>query len=313
MSTPTSRPEPQPLSIALRERSKPFSLPLGAVTARRRNLAVFAIACVALFYGITSWYYNGLFADTRSFWLPWSEPIYNPATPLWTPHFVYSPVAALALRPFGLLPFPVFAVLWTALGVATYAWLLYPLPVLPRLVAFIAGCLFAANGNTEWAISLMVVVGMTRPSAWLFAAFTKVSPFLGFGWFILRRDWKAVATTGALGILLVIASAIALPGEWPVWLRMLSTFGGQTDVAGKLMPALPLLPRLPIAVGLLAWGAAKRRPDVLPLVIMLSQPDLQPWLIGYLAALPRLELVSPKLKGGAAITSITQGLERKHA
>jgi hypothetical protein len=52
---------------------------------------------------------------------------------------------------------------WTAIGIATYAWLLQPLPQVPRSMALVAGALFALNGNIEWALAAMVVVGMTQP------------------------------------------------------------------------------------------------------------------------------------------------------
>lgn len=296
MRASTSRPEPE-LEAApscLGETSRAVSPSPVDATARRRNLGTLAIAGVALFYGLIVLYYIGPFGDTRSFWLPWSRPIYDPATPLWDAHFVYSPVAALVLRPFGILPFPIFAAMWTVLGIATYAWLLWPLPAVPRVVALAAGCTFALNGNVEWALAFMVVLGMSRPSAWLFAAFTKVSPFMGFGWFVWTRDWHAVATTAAVGALLIIVTAIAVPDLWATWLPMLLTFRDQTAHAGPLMPAVPLLPRIPIAAAVLLWGAATRRSVVLPVVVLLTQPDLQPWIFGYLAALPRLWLMLPR-------------------
>ncbi len=253
--------------------------------ASLRGPFTLGIAALALFYGSFNLYIYGPFVDTRAYWLPWSRPIYDPALNLWMPHFVYSPVAALALRPFGLLPFPVFAVLWTVLGISAYAWLLRPLALVPRLVALLAGCALALNGNSEWTLALMVLLGMRHAPVWLLAAFTKVIPFLGFGWFVLLRDWRAVAQTALIGGTLMAISAVILPGEWVTWAHMLVTFTGQ---AGVLVPAVPLVPRLVAAAALLAWGALRRQPLVLPLVLIATQPDLQPWAFGYLAAVPRL-------------------------
>ncbi len=261
-----------------------------SAAARERwwNLLCFTLAFVALGYGLLVLYVYGPFIDTRSFWLPWSRPIYEPGLPLWIPHFVESPVLALVLRPLGALPFWVFATAWTALAGATYWWLLRPLPAAPRLMAFLAGLAFALNGNVEWALALMVVVGMTQPSVWLLAAFTKIAPFVGFGWFVLQRDWRALATTSFVGALLVGASMALLPGAWSTWIGMLWAFRGQTAHAGLLIPAIPLVPRLALAVAVLAWGVARRQPLALPIVLVLAQPDLQPWMLGYLAAAPRL-------------------------
>ena len=252
------------------------------------NLLAFIVGIVGLAYGLLTLYAFGPFLDTQASWLPWSRPIYNTSLPLWIPHFVGSPVMALFLRPLGLLPFPVFVTAWSALAGVAYWWLLRPLAPAPRLIAFAAACSFVLNGNVEWALAVMVVAGMSRPWAWLLAAFAKVAPFLGFGWFVLQRDWRGVAITAVGGAVLVAVSVVLLPGAWPEWIGMLATFQGQTQHSGLFIPAIPLLPRLPVALALLIWGALRRQPLVLPLVLLLSQPDLQPWALGYLAAVPRL-------------------------
>jgi Glycosyltransferase family 87 len=266
-------------------------LPAHASTGARQrwwNLLSFTVGFVALCYGLLVLYAFGPFVDTRSFWLPWSGPIYDPSLPLWIPHFVQSPVLALLLRPFGVLPFPIFAAAWTTLAAGTYWWLLRPLPPAPRLLALLAGFTFALNGNVEWALAGMAVLGMTRPWIWLLAAFTKITPFAGFGWFVLQRDWRAVGATCLGGALLVVVSMALLPGAWPTWIGMVLAFRDQTAHAGLLTPAIPLLPRLAVALVTLAWGVTRRQPPVLPVVLVLAQPDLQPWVLGYLAAVPRL-------------------------
>jgi hypothetical protein len=258
------------------------------VSSTRLNLSAFLVALVAIPYGILVLGIFGPFGDTRSFWLAWTKPIYDASLPLDAPHFVYSPVIALVLRPLGILPFPIFAAGWTGLALATYWWLLRPLAPIPLLAALLACGTFAVNGNVEWALACMVVLGVRYPAVWLFAAFTKVAPFLGFGWYALRGEWRAVAVTAGIGVGLVAVSAAVLPGAWTTWLQMLLSFGSQTQYSGILLPNVPLLPRLPIAAVILWWGAARRNPVVLPVVLMLCQPDLQPWMLGYLAAVPRL-------------------------
>jgi hypothetical protein len=111
-----------------------------------------------------------------------------------------------------------------------------------------------------------------------------------------------VATTTVIGVALVAVSAVALPGEWSTWGRMLSSFAGEPDV-GQLsltawVPAIPLAPRLLLAAIAVVWGARTRTVAVLPIVLLLSQPDLQSWELGYLAALPRLWL--PRLPNAAS-------------
>ena len=69
---------------------------------------------------------------------------------------------------------------------------------------------------------------------------------------------------------------------------MLRAFGSEPTFGGPFVPNVPLLPRLVVAVAVLALGTARRQPAVLALVVLLAQPDLQPWALGYLAAVPRL-------------------------
>jgi hypothetical protein len=264
------------------------------------NLAVVAYSGVAITLGLLILRTYGPFPDTRSFWLGGSGPLYDPSLPLRVPHFNYSPVAALVLLPLGLLPFPVFAALWTAAGLAAYFWLLRPLPPVPRAAALIAAAVFVLNGNLEWAIAVAAVIGLRHPSAWLVAAFTKVTPFLGFGWFVVRRDWRAVASTALVAVAAVAVAAATLPGSWQTWIGMLVSFVPQTSVThGLLSPAVPLLPRLVAAAVVVAWAARTDRPWALVGVLMLAQPDLQPWMLGYAAALPRL-LGEPRADAAAS-------------
>ncbi len=253
------------------------------------NLAAAGYGLVAFILGLLVIAAYGPFPDTRSFWLGNSGPLYDPGLPITVPRFNYSPVMALVLLPLGRLPWPAFAVLWTACAIAAYAWLLRPLEPIPRLVGLMAGTVFALNGNIEWGLAVVAVVGQRYPSSWLVAAFTKVAPFIGFGWFLIRREWRSVARTAAIGLALALCAALLLPGAWPTWIGMLIAFTPQASQGGGLLsPAVPLAPRLLAAMAVMAWGSITERPWTWVLVLMLAQPDLQPWMLGYAAALPRL-------------------------
>jgi hypothetical protein len=230
-------------------------------------------------------------ADAKDYWMEWHGPLYDPTVSLWLGHFIYSPVAALAFWPLAQLPETVFLLVWIAMGVAAYTWLLAPLPLASRLPAMAAGLLFTFTGNLEWVLALVAIFGLRWPALWLIALFSKVSPFVGFGWFVIRGEWRNVALTGALGVALIAISALLLPGAWPTWIANLRTLGSEASATvtyNSLMPPIPLAIRGVAAVVLVWWGARNNRPVVLPFVLVLSQPDWQPWAFGLLAAVPRL-------------------------
>jgi hypothetical protein len=230
-------------------------------------------------------------ADAKDYWMEWHGPLYDPTVSLWLGHFNYSPVAALAFWPLAQLPETVFLLVWIAMGVAAYTWLLAPLPLASRLPAMAAGLLFTFTGNLEWVLALVAIFGLRWPALWLIALFSKVSPFVGFGWFVIRGEWRNVALTGALGVALIAISALLLPGAWPTWIANLRTLGSEASATvtyNSLMPPIPLAIRGVAAVVLVWWGARNNRPVVLPFVLVLSQPDWQPWAFGLLAAVPRL-------------------------
>jgi hypothetical protein len=254
------------------------------------RLSSFGVACLALIWAVLDTHLIGrVFGDSTSYWSAWHGPLYDPSAPLWTPHFVYAPPAALAFWALAQLPEGAFVVLWAAVGAAAYVWLLAPLPLPARVPAIAAGTLFALNGNIEWLLALVAVFGLRWPTLWLVALFTKAAPFLGFAWFVIRREWGSVARTALVGLVIVGVSAILLPGAWPTWIGMVRAFGSQTETAvNQLVPAVPFAVRFVGAAALLLWGALRGRPIVLPFVLALCQPDMQPWAFGFLAAVPRL-------------------------
>jgi hypothetical protein len=260
------------------------------------RLASFGVAWLALAWAILDirmmLIFNGsVFGDANVYYSAWHGPLYHATVSLQITQFIYSPAAALAFWPLAQLPHDAYIVVWTALGTAAYVWLLAPLPRAARLPAIAAGILFSLNGNIEWVLALMAVFGLRWPALWLVALFTKVAPFLGFGWFVIRGEWRSVAWTAGLCVALVAISAVLLPGAWPTWIGMLGTLGTEaheTVTFNSLMPPIPLVARVLAAIALVWWGARHNRPVVLPLVLALCQPDWQPWALGLLAAVPRL-------------------------
>jgi len=265
--------------------------------AKAWRLASFGVACLAVAWGAIDLRYIGYaFGDSSVYWRAWHGPLYHDVAQLWNNFFIYAPPAALAFWPLAQLPEAVFVVVWAAIGTAVYAWLLAPLPLSTRVPALAAGVLFSLNGNIEWVLALVAVCGFRWPALWLVGLFTKVSPFVGFGWFVIRGEWRSVAWAAGLGVALFAVSVLLLPGAWPAWLGSLGVLASQTEAARTLNPLMPPIPfalRAAMAVGLVWWGARTNRPFVLPFVLLLCQPDWQPWALGFLAALPRLRAPEP--------------------
>jgi hypothetical protein len=260
------------------------------------RLAAFGVAWLALAWAVLFLrmmiVFNGtVIGDSGCFWNAWHGPLYNATVSLTVSQFDYSPVAALALWPLAQLPYDAFLIVWIALACTAYVWLLAPLPLAARLPAMAAGILFSLNGNIEWILALVAVFGMRWPVLWLTALFTKVVPFVGFGWFVIRGEWRNVAWTAVFAVVLAVVSALILPAAWPQWFGFVGSLASQaqtTVVFSSLMPPIPLAVRGVGALALVWWGARNNRPAVLPLVLALCQPDWQPWAFGYLAAMPRL-------------------------
>lgn len=256
-------------------------------------VAWFALAWAALDVRLVLIHPNAQF-DGYTLWNAWHGPMYidtSVGPSLWYACYHWSPLAALFLWPAAQLPADAFVVLLTAAGALTYAWLLAPLPLPSRIPAIAAGTLFALNGNIEWLIAFTAVAGMRWPALWLVSLFTKVTPFLGFGWFLLKRQWHAVAVAALIAVVGAAVSFALMPSEWWEWLRLLPTLGAESARTGtynSLMPPIPLVIRGPLSLLTLWWALRKNQPAWLGLMLLLSQPDLQPWALGYLAAVPRL-------------------------
>jgi hypothetical protein len=183
--------------------------------------------------------------------------------------YLYSPAFAQAIRPLTILPLPLFAATWTALGAALLIWLsgrasllvaLFP-PVLLTLV----------QGQLDLAYAIVAVVGLRWPAAWALPLLTKVTPGIGVVWFAVRREWRPLAI--ALGTTAAIAAvSFALdPGAWSGWIALLRP-GPVNDP--NLVSSLPLLVRAPIALAVVAWGAWTNRRWTIPIAMTLAMPIL---------------------------------------
>lgn len=152
--------------------------------------------------------------------------------------YVYPPWFAILAIPMSVVPFELLYVLWTALSVGLLAWVLSAMHVQSRLlvmttvlftIAGIAGMFFGQTSFILMAGLLWVVVAVDS-DRWLGAgvglSLLAFKPHLLIGiviwWLVdIKRRWREIAAA-ALGTgVLIIASALWLPGSWGVFISSL--------------------------------------------------------------------------------------------
>jgi len=242
---------------------------------------------VALRRAMHFWQPGVFGADSHAYWLVWRRAMYTTG-PMTHDAYLYSPAFAQAMRPFTLLQWPVFAVLWSILLGLVLAWLLAPLRWW-ALPLWLAGIPEIISGNIFILLAVVAVLGLRHRWIWAFAALTKITVCLGPVWFAMRREWRQ------LGISLGVTSGVALlswmfaPHLWVQWIPFLVSQA--TESGHQLGEAFwpPLIYRLPVGLILVAWGAKADRRWVLPVGMVLASPVLWLGTFTMLAALPRLQ------------------------
>ena len=204
--------------------------------------------------------------------------------------FTYTPVAARLFAPSILLSWPAFWFAWTAILVATMAWLGWRRTLL--VLAFPPVALELYHGNIHLLLAAAIGLGLRYPWTWAFVLLTKVTPGVGLLWFAVRREWRNLGI--ALGVTAVIvAVSIAVDARlWREWIvdGLLPVAGG---TVGQPHIDVPLAIRLPAAAVLVAWGARSDRRWTVPAASALALPVL--WIAGLsiLAAIPAIDRLRP--------------------
>jgi hypothetical protein len=184
--------------------------------------------------------------------------------------YLYTPAFGQVLWPVIQLPWPIFCALWTALLCGVY-WLLVGRLALPLLLT-LAVPFEIVSGNVHLLYAAAIVVGFRYPAAWALMLITKVTPAVGVVWFAVRREWRALATALGTGAAIVAVSVALSPGLWADWLGLMArSFSAPLVTTGPTLP-VPFLVRLPIAVALVAWGAATDRRWTVPIGVLLALP-----------------------------------------
>jgi hypothetical protein len=252
----------------------------------RDGLVIVGIGRALWFFfvqGIRPWEFLGV--DARAYWqIDLANPYTNSAVGELST-YLYSPAFAQLMAPFGALPFQVFFVLWTALSVVILAWLVRPWPwAVPILALPIIYELCV--GNIHFLIAAAIVMSFRWPSTWAFPILTKVTPAVGVGWFMVRREWRALAiAAGTTGAIVAVSYALN-PTAWADWFAFLLASPGRSQL---------LVFRLLLAAGLVALGAATGWRWLVPVAVWISLPIV--WVNSWVILLAMIRLAGPPRPG----------------
>ena len=263
-----------------------------AARPARDALILVGLGRAAWYYvvqGVHPWEWPGI--DARAYWgVDLAHPYTGSELGI-VSTYLYSPAFAQFLAPASLLPFPVFAALWTTLLAAVALWLIRPRPW-AALILFLPVTYELLVGNVHFLIAAAVVVGLRSPAAWALPILTKVTPGLGLLWFAVRREWRslglALGVTGAI----VAVSLVLAPAAWMEWIALLT----RSQDAATLLPV-----RIVAAVIIMAFGAATDRRWLVPVAVWLALPVVyvSSWVILLAAVRLKTSDAAPSPEGGS--------------
>jgi Glycosyltransferase family 87 len=213
--------------------------------------------------------------DAHAYWAvnladPYSRPVATQDA------FTYPPPAALVFAVLGQLPWEVFQALWTILIGLVLLWLVGPWAVVFLALPVVSSDLYL--GNIHVLLAGAIVGSLRRPWLWAIPLLTKPTCGLGLLWLAARGEWRRLGVAIGATAVLVAGSLVIAPGLWPAWISYVLATGPSPDLGNAWWIPIPLLIRLPVAAGLVVWGARTNRAWTLPAGAMLALPVL--WLVG---------------------------------
>jgi Flp pilus assembly protein protease CpaA len=220
--------------------------------------------------------------------------------------YLYSPAFAVAITPLTYLPWPTFYAIWTGLEIAALALLLRPALAGLALITLPFVQQEIGLGNVELLMALALVLGFRYPVTWTFMLLTKVTPGIGLLWFAVRREWQSliVISVATLAAVLISSSLVG----WHAWAEWIGLLARSATTPTSYQSVLPIafVVRLPIAAALVAYGAWRGWPWVVPIGAFIALPII--WSHSYVLLLAVIPLVAeglavispfPRLRGHA--------------
>jgi len=193
--------------------------------------------------------------------------------------YLYSPAFAQVVSPFSAIPFPVFYGVWLLLSVLALSWLVRPWPwAIPIFALPISMELM--TGQVQLFFAAAIVLGFRRPALWALPILTKVVPGIGLLWFVIRQEWRALAEAVGVTLVVVAVSFVLAPTAWFDWFTFLRANAGSSEA---------FLPRLVIAVALVAFGARTDRRWLVPVAVWISLPVV--WVSSWVILLAVIRLL----------------------
>ena len=159
--------------------------------------------------------------------------------------YVYPPLLAMLLTPITAIGLPTVTALWLLLGLAILVLTCALMPVQPWIkVTMLGVALLSAPfihnlqfGNVSGIVAFLAVVcwrWLDKPlGSAAIAASLMLRPWLGIigVWWLVRRQWLAVAWLAAVGLGLVILSAAVMGVKpWQDWITVLRNLGDELGV-----------------------------------------------------------------------------------
>ncbi len=252
-----------------------------------RELGLAAVQVLMVFLGlvVAAGWVTRFGADSHAYWNAWRHDHLYTATPGQVDAYLYSPAFAEMLRPLTWLPWPVFAALWSSALAAIFWWLLLPVRVEWRIPLFVLCLPEIVIGNVYALFAAVLVLGFRRPALWAFPVLTKIAPGVGWVWFAVRREWRALAVAVGTTTLVVVISVAAAPSLWAQWVHFLTDNRGYAGESSHLLGVV----RIPMAVAVAAVAARTNRAWLLAVALVLSSPVLASFTpLTALTAIPRL-------------------------
>lgn len=238
------------------------------------------VALAAIVFGWIGLNLDGdYFRDALAYWRPDLDDLYGGRRVGVMSTYLYSPAFAQLMWPVGLLPWPVFAALWSGLNLVALVWMVGPyLAALLFFVPFSPVVDEISTGNIHILLGAAIVIGFRWPAAWALPLLTKITPGVGILWFAGARQWRKllVGLAGTLGI--AVVSFVTIPGGWFDWFDTLQR-SSELPVTGEVavIPG-PLWLRVAVAAAIGVGGGIVGHRWLAPVAATIALPV--PWSSG---------------------------------